>query len=189
MLKFSIFLTAVMLVFSSCASHKTLNYPNATEDINQLQESLKNGGEGPTAEQYQRLRNGFLGNMSQLKRLQEKKMGSPAKKVKNVIAFVGVLVGTGGTIASLAVDDEDTKSSIAQASSAVAGVSGIIGLLPFGSENASAKSIVKYLGIQLPAFEQRWPENIEKATLSAPEWDGFKSDILTVQSVVDELNR
>jgi hypothetical protein len=114
---------------------------------------------------------------------QERTAGSSTAKIKKLVATAGVIIGLAGTVTSLAVDDEDTKSTVAQLSSGVAGVAGIVGLLPFGSGAKEAEGAASYLRKQLPRFERRWPEDLEQP-LTPEEWNQFEGDAQDISSTV-----
>ncbi len=113
-------------------------------------------------------------------------MGSSAAKVKKVITTAGVILGLGGTISSFIIKDEDTKASIAQASSAVGGVTGILSLIPFGSGTEKARTVHGYLGSELSAFQERWPQ---KEELTEVQFTQFLGDSKRMVKTVELLNK
>jgi hypothetical protein len=173
-------------LFCSCTGG-TVTSIGATRGIETLEDELERSEQAaPSVDQYLATRAEFLKRMSEVLAEQERKTGSKARKIKNIIAIAGVTVGLGGTIAGLFVDDDDTKATISQASAGVAGVSGVLGLLPLGSVPKGAESIQQYLKIQMPAFEQRWPDSLDEP-LEPAAWKQFTQDARQMERVVEAL--
>ena len=127
-----------------------------------------------------------VGTLSTVREQQATLVGSPAARVKKVITTVGVVLGLGGTISSFIIKDENTSASIAQASSTVGGVTGIIGLIPFGSGAEKARAVHGYLGPELVAFQERWPQD---SLPSDAQWSQFIGDSVRMVHMVEFLNQ
>jgi hypothetical protein len=115
-----------------------------------------------------------------------RRQGSSVRKVKNVMAFAGAMVGLGATVASFAVDDQDTKASVAQIGAGVAGISTVIALLPIGKESPGDRQRLVYLETELAQFEARWPTDLGRE-LTAEEWRLFRQDSRRLARTLEAL--
>lgn len=179
-------IVAATLICSCAGGGAPLNL-DTTQSVATLEaEMQRTDAAVPSVEQYLETRGDFLAQVRAVQLEQDRMAGSSASKIKNIISAFGVTVALGGTTASLLVDDDGDKATISQTSAAVAGVSGLIGLLPFGATPKGAQSIQKYLSIEIPAFEERWPSNLE-GPLEPAEWNGFVYDMKQMERVVEAL--
>ena len=127
----------------------------------------------PTVQAYETSRTEFLAIANGIIVEQERRSNSSVARIKKVIASLGTALGLGGTVASFVVNNDDTRATISQWSAAIAGVSGIFGLLPLGGDTKAAEGITRYLALELPRFEARWPA-MPGQSPSAAEWGEFK---------------
>lgn len=180
---------ASMLVLSGCTTGRsTIDASSGLADMQSLQATLEQTGSGPSVEQYQSVRQSFVSAMTDIMVQQARQSRTPAKKIKNTVTAAGVVLSMGGTIASLVIDDEDTRAAIAQASGGIASISGIISLLPFGSGSEHAESVNTYLTAELPLFEARWPSDVDEP-LTAEGWAFFVRDVEHISGLVEQLSK
>ncbi len=179
----------MMLVLSGCTSSRsTIEAEGSLEGIRTLHATHGPAGSSPSAEQYQLARQRFVGSMNELLVRQERQARSPARRIKTGITTAGVVLGLGGTLASLLIDDQDTRAAIAQASSGVAGITGIISLVPFGSGSEKADAVHTYLTAEMPVFEARWPAEPDGA-LTPDEWLRFVEEAEHLTGLAELLSR
>ena len=173
-------LCLIIFLLAGCASTKI---PGAGDSaLTELMAVLENAQ--PAS--YESTRKQVVDTFSALEQQQAALMGSPAARAKRIIATAGVILGVGGTISSFIIKDEDTKASIAQASGAVGAAAGIIGLIPIGSGSETAEMVNGYLGAELDAFQERWPENGE---LTEVEFAQFIGDSKRMIDTVELLGK
>lgn len=177
----------IAFLFYSCSSSSELTNIGATRSIDTLEEELKQNNQTvPTLKQYQEVRESFLGSMEDLLNDLEQQAGSNTAKIKNIVAFAGITIALAGTIAGFFVTDENTRATLLQASATVAVVSGVLGLLPIGSQPKGSESIRKYLKVQIPTFKTRWPANPETLP-NQIEWEQFVLDTKQIEEIVETL--
>lgn len=165
-----------VLVVSGCkSSAPILESVSSLGDIQAIQFNLAKTG-APSVEQYRTVRQDFVMSMNDVVAEQRRQSQSSARKLKTRITGTGALVALAGTVASLLVDNRETQAAIAQAGGGLAAATGIVGLLPIGSEAESAGEVSTYLEAELPVFESRWPEDIDDA-LTIHEWASFVRDV------------
>ncbi|MDH3214883.1 MAG: hypothetical protein OEN01_01165 [Candidatus Krumholzibacteria bacterium] len=180
---------AMTLVLAACGANKMMVNTNGLENIEALQRDLDTtDAETPTVGQYQSARGEFVTSMKATMNQEAAESGSSLRTIKHIIVGAGAVLGLGSMIVSFIVDDDDTKTTIAQTGGAVAGVASVVGLLPLGSEAKGGHSVGTYLSLELPRFEARWPHDIPQA-LTANEWTDFKRDAQQMQTMVEQLRR
>jgi len=177
-------LAGAVLVLSACSTSKSVVPIGATE-VASVVDARVQSGEVPDADDYATARASFVSSLTGFMAERQREARSPSRKIKSAIVGAGSMLGAGGLIASFIVSNDDTRSTVAQASAGAAAVSGIVGLIPMGRGASGAAAVVAYLEAELPRFEQRWP--VEKDSLTVAEWNFFYSDGRHIEEVAAEL--
>ena len=141
-----------------------------------------------TPERYRAVRGNFIDEMSTLLAEREKQSSSYVRRSKNLVARLGALLGLTGTVASFAVNDEDTKQTFAQTSALVASVSAVVALIPLGNPPKGAAATRKYLEVELPAFRSRWPASPE-SPLEKDAWTLFLGDMRRTEMLLTKFSQ
>ena len=132
MTKSSLLVVAIAVFLTACTSTRNVETFDASQaasavDAKVQQSSVVAGSD------YLLARNSFVDDAMQFLESQKRKAQSPARKVKSIIGGVGAIVGIGGLASTFLIDNEDTRTTVAQVSGSVASLSGIIALIPAAS--------------------------------------------------------
>ena len=178
-LLYQLSILASLFILTGCAaSVPSMDLASGPDDI-------ATDGDVPTHAQYQDARDAFVGSLQSIIERHDAGSTSAAASVRNGVIKTGVILGLVGTVSSFAVKNEDTKATVAQLSSIVGGITGVMNFIPYGkpSELGPAAS---YLKTALPQFESKWPANLDRP-LTVPVWNEFAADSKTITSVLDAL--
>lgn len=163
--------------------------PSETEPLQIIQTRMAETPGAPSEDAYQAVRNDVLSYLTETRDTYERQSRSPVRKTKNIISGAGVLLGLAGTAASFAVKDDSVQSTIAQASSIVAAVSGVVFLLPIGAEPKHERATRRYPDVKIPSFEKRWPASLPEEPITETDWADLQREVGEIQSTLDLLRK